>query len=463
MIYILADDLGYGELGSYGQEKIRTPNLDRLASEGMRFTQHYSGSAVCAPSRCVLLTGRHSGRAIVRDNWENGGWGPDEPEGQYPLPTGTPGLGRSLQQAGYATAAVGKWGLGGPGTSGRPNAQGFDLFFGYLCQRKAHNYYPTHLWRNDEKVPLPGNEEYFRAHQKIEAPLEDEAEYAQRFARETYACDPMIEEALGFVRANAEEPFFLYYASPVPHLALQIPEADVAAYPEEWDPEPYLGQKGYLPHPSPRRAYAAMITRLDTEVGRLLTLLEELGLEQDTIVMFSSDNGVTYTGGVEAEFFDSTAGLRGRKGSLFEGGIRVPFLARWPGRIAAGSTSDHPSAFHDVFPTILELVGLELPEEIPIDGLSLAPTLLGEGEQSAHPYLYWEFGPRQALRMGRWKALRRHLGEGDLTIELFDLERDPPESIDRAADEPEVTARCAELMAEAHTPSEAFPLATIDS
>lgn len=459
VIYVLADDLGYGELGCYGQERIRTPNVDRLAAEGMRFTQHYSGSPVCAPSRCVLLTGRHTGHAVVRDNWENGGWGPDEPEGQLPLPEGTVTLPSLLRDAGYRTACVGKWGLGGPGTSGAPERQGFDLFLGYLCQRVAHNYYPTHLWRNGERVALEGND-YFRAHQRIDAPLPDNASYWERYARVHYAPDLMIEEALRFIRESAETPFFLYFASPVPHAAIQVPPEELKAYPAAWDEQPYLGGKGYLPHPSPRRGYAAMVSRLDRDVGRLLELVEELGLAEDTLVMFSSDNGPTYNGGTDSEFFDSAGGLRGLKGSLYEGGLRVPLVVRWPGRIAAGSSTDHVSGFQDVLPTVLELAGLE--PVAGIDGISFAPTLLGRAGQEQHGHLYWEYARRQAIRMGDWKGVRPRLPRGDLELELYHLVRDPGERRDVRADFPAVADELARRLAASRTVSAVFPIPALD-
>ena len=459
VVYVLADDLGYGELGCYGQKKIRTPRIDQLAREGMRFTQHYSGSPVCAPSRCVLMTGLHTGHAHVRANWENGGWGEHEPEGQLPLPEGTPTLARLLQDAGYATGAVGKWGLGGPDTSGHPNHQGFDLFHGYLCQRKAHNYYPAHLWRNGEKQVLEGNG-WFRAHQKLTEPLATPGDYYAMTTRAVYAPDRMIEEALRFVAEHHDEPFFLYFASPIPHAALQVPPDELAAWPEEWDEAPYLGQKGYTPHPRPRAAYAAMVARFDRDVGRILDLLDELGLADDTVVMVSSDNGPTFNGGTDSAFFESTAGLRGLKGSVWEGGIRVPMVARWPGRIAAGAVTDHPSAFQDVLPTVLELAGVE--HALEVDGVSFAPTLLGAGEQRAHGALYWEYRGKQALRAGRWKAVRPRLGKGELALQLYDLEADPGETTDVAAANPDVVAELEALLAAAHTPSEVFPIAALD-
>jgi arylsulfatase A len=461
IVYVLADDLGYGELGCYGSEKIRTPNVDRIAREGMSFTQHYSGSPVCAPSRCVLLTGKHTGHAIVRDNWENGGWGEDDPEGQYPLPEGTVTIARILQEAGYATGAFGKWGNGGPGTSGHPLEQGFERFVGYLCQRQAHNYYPTHLWSDRERLELPGNE-WFKSHQKLTEPLADEDEYYARYSRATYAGDPMIEGALEFLRDHQAEPFFLYYASPIPHAALQVPRSEVEAYRDAFPETAYLGQKGYLPHPTPRAAYAAMVSRLDREVGRILDELDALGLAQDTIVMFSSDNGPTFNGGTDSAFFDSAPGMRGLKCSVYEGGLRVPFIARWPLKIAAGTHSDLLSGFQDVLPTFAELLELDVSLPSDLDGLSLAPTLLARGEQAEHELLYWEYAGQQAIRVGKWKGVRPRLRKGDLALELYDLEVDRAESNDLAAEHPEVVARLEALRAREHAPSEVFPLPTVD-
>jgi len=452
VIYVLADDLGYGELGCYGQEKIRTPRLDRLAAEGLRFTQHYAGSPLCAPSRCVLMTGRHTGHAIVRNNsaWYRKKEKRDE--GQFPLPAGTPTIASLLQQEGYATAAIGKWGLGGPDNSGEPNRLGFDHFFGYLCQAHAHDYYPDHLWRNGEKVALDNPD--VGAHEKWTEPPTDPAEYA-RFLGRHYAPDLMIEEALGFVRTHAEEPFFLYFATPVPHAALQVPDEALADYPAAWDPEPYLGQKGYAPHPRPHAAYAAMITRLDAHVGRLLDLLDELGIADDTLVMFTSDNGPTYNGGADSEFFASAAGLRGLKGSVHEGGIRVPMIARWPGHIAAGKTTHHVSGFQDVLPTILDVVGLEQPTAI--DGLSFAPQWNAGTEQAIHEHLYWELGGRQAVRAGKWKLVRNTNRKGVTAAQLFDLESDPNETTDLAAAHPEVLIDLLGRARRARTPSTIFP------
>ena len=459
IIYILADDLGYGELGCYGQAKIKTPNIDRLAAEGIRFTQHYSGSTVCAPSRCCLLTGKHTGHAYIRDNDElperGDVWNDPDLEGQRPLLPDTTTIGTMLQTAGYKTGAIGKWGLGGPGSTGDPNQQGFDLFYGYLCQRVAHNYYPTHLWRNGEKHILEDNE-YFRPSQRLPEDVDpyDKESYAP-YSGQQYSMDYMAEEALNFIEENKNNPFFLYLPFPVPHVSLQVPEDSLAEYEGVFPETPYKGEKGYVPHIAPRAAYAAMITRMDREIGRILALLKKLDLEKNTIVMFSSDNGPTYAGGVEAEFFESAGPLRGLKGSLYEGGIRVPLIARWPGKIQPGTTTDHISAFWDVMPTLAEIVDTQIPEGI--DGESFLPSLLGEKNQQKHEHLYWEHhsgGGKQAVRMDKWKALRLNVkGNPDAPIQLYDLSSDISESSNVSSDYPEIVKKIDTIM-KSRTPSE---------
>ena len=453
IIYILADDLGYAELGCYGQSKIRTPNLNRLAAQGVRFTQHYSGSTVCAPSRCCLLTGQHSGHAYIRDNGEL------PTEGQRAIPADTMTLGRVLQRAGYKTAVIGKWGLGGPGSSGEPNRQGFDHWFGYLCQRHAHNHYPTFLWRNGEKIPLPANPE-FAAHQRLQEEPGDIQDYAQYSGRQ-YAPDLMRAEALEFIRANRERPFFLYFATTIPHLALQVPDDSLRDYQGQWPETPYLGQRGYLPHPAPRAAYAAMVTRMDRDIGQMLALLDELGLAEDTLVVFSSDNGATFdVGGYDPPFFAGTGELRGHKANLYEGGIRVPLVARWPGHIAPGGTSEHVCASWDLLPTLAAAAGARAPSDI--DGMSFLPALQGRGHQPEHDYLYWEFrsgGGSQAVRMGKWKGIRRDLARNQATrVELYDLSKDPGEKDDLAAEHAQIVKRIETIMRAARTESEHFPL-----
>lgn len=454
IIYILADDLGYNELGSYGQKIIRTPNLDRLAGEGMRFTQHYSGSPVCAPSRGALLTGKNTGTAFIRDNFEMGGWGPNEPEGQLPLKGSEVTIAEMLKPLGYATGFIGKWGLGGPESEGHPNNQGFDQFYGYLCQRVAHNYYPTHLWQNGSPDSLEGNH-YFASHQKIDAPLESEEAYYDQFSGDHYAPDKMLESALVFLDQNQKNPFFLVFATPVPHLALQVPAESLEEYPHSLDSEPFLGGS-YLPHPRPHAAYAAMITRMDRDIGTLLTRLKELGLEENTIVMFSSDNGTTYSKGVDASYFNSVGDLRGLKGSVFEGGIKVPFIVKWPGKVQSGSTSDHISAFWDLMPTLADITGAQLPSEL--EGTSFLETLNGKAsKQSPSKPLYWEyhaFGGMQAVRMGDWKGVRLEIRkQDDAPVQLFNLVSDPNETTDVASANPGIVAQIRAIMDD-RTPSE---------
>ncbi|HYN01283.1 MAG TPA: arylsulfatase, partial [Vicinamibacteria bacterium] len=406
VIFVLADDLGWAELGSYGQQKIRTPSIDRLAAEGVRFTQHYSGNAVCAPSRSVLLTGQHPGHTPIRDNREL------QPEGQVPLPAATVTLAELLKGQGYVTAAMGKWGLGPPGSEGDPLRQGFDHFFGYNCQRQAHNYYPTYLYDDDRRLPL--DNPAFPVNQKLPdgADPADPRSYAG-YAGKVYAPDLTWERARAFIRDNKDRPFFLFLPTTVPHLALQVPEDSLAEYRGLWPDPPYRGENGYLPHPSPRAAYAAMVTRMDREVGRVLDLVREMGLDDRTIVVFTSDNGPTYEriGGSDSEFFRSSGPLRGLKGSLYEGGTRVPAIVRWKGRIPAGLVSERVTGFEDWLPTLLELAGAT--EAIPpaIDGLSFAPTLLGQAQDS-RPFLYREFpgyGGQQSVRAGDWKGVRQGL------------------------------------------------------
>jgi arylsulfatase A len=447
IIYMLADDLGYGELGSYGQARIRTPNLDALAAQGMRFTQHYAGSPVCAPSRGTLLTGLSTLRSQVRDNFEVGGYPDPDELGQMPLDSGTYTIATLLQDAGYVTGAIGKWGLGGRGTLGQPRYQGFDYFFGYLDQQLAHNYYPTHLWRNGVRVPL--DNEYFSPHQRFAG--DDPADPAQyrRYQGEEYSLDVMAEDALEFLDRHQDEPFFLYLPFTVPHLALQVPDSSLVEYEGVFEEEPYLGDRGYLPHYRPFSAYAGMITRMDTHIGRIIARLDDLGLTDNTIVIFTSDNGTTYTGGVDAAYFDSSAGLRGLKGSVYEGGIRVPFIARWPGQIEAGSVSDHISAFWDMMPTFADVAGVSAPDDI--DGVSFLPALLGDDGQEPHTALYWEYhglwNGAQAVRMGRWKGVR--LGghdDPDASIELYDLATDPEETVDVADANPDIVADVRRIM-----------------
>ncbi len=452
IVFVLADDLGYGELGAYGQRRIRTPTLDRMAAEGMRFTQFYSGSPVCAPSRAAFLTGRHTGHAYVRDNHELGGFLDEEERGQLALPPDHPTLARWLHANGYATAVVGKWGLGGPGSTGVPTKQGFDFFFGYLDQKQAHNYYPTHLWRNEERYPLRNT--YFSPHQKLDGDPNDPKAY-EKYRGADYSIDFMTREAVAWLRANASKPFFLYFAPTIPHLALQVPEAALKEYEGKFPETPYTGER-YLPQRTPRAAYAAMITYLDAQVGRVLGTLKEIGADERTLVIFTSDNGATFNvGGAPTEFFQSNGTLRGHKQDVYEGGIRVPMIARWPGRIRAGTTSGQVAANWDMWATFADLAGGERPEGT--DGISILPTLTGRGTQRQHEALYWEYhsqGGSQAVRMGRWKAVRTNAAkQPDGPIELYDLERDPGETTNLAGANQDVVRRIEAIMKTSHTPS----------
>ncbi len=467
IIYILADDLGYGDLGCYGQNKIETPHIDRLAREGKGFTQFYAGSPVCAPSRCVLLTGKHTGHAFIRGNHEWGERGEvwnfakavEDPnlEGQYPIPENTTTIGTLLQSAGFTTGIVGKWGLGGPLSHGIPSKQGFDFFFGYNCQRQAHTYYPKHLWKNEEKVWL--DNELIVPGTKLDegANPYDPASY-DKFNQSDYAPDLMFEEILGFVKENQQNPFFLYWASPIPHVPIQAPQRWVDYYVQKFgDEEPYLGQHGYFPARYPHATFAAMVSYLDENVGRLVETLKELGLYDNTLILFTSDNGAGIGGGSTAEWFDSAAPFmsqRGRtKGTVYEGGIRTPLIAVWPGHIKADSKSDHISAFYDVMPTLCELTGVATPEDT--DGISFLPALLDIQEQHQHEFLYWEFpsyGGQQAVRIGKWKGMRRNiLSEDNIDIQLFDLETDLQEQNNVAAQHPEVVEKIREIMSTARS------------
>jgi len=457
VIYLLADDLGYSELGCYGQKLIKTPHIDRIAREGIRFTNHYSGNAVCAPSRCCLMTGKHPGHAYIRNNGDpkhlqklapEYGW---EFPGQNPIPDAEVTIAEVLKQKGYATGAAGKWGLGHFGTTGDPNRQGFDLFYGFNCQRHAHNHYPKFLWRNHTKEILPGNDRTLHG--------------------DTFSQDRFTDVALEFIRNNKDRPFFLYMPFAIPHLSIQVPEdSPILAEYRRTIPEADYVHRGYLKHPTPRAGYAAMITHMDRDIGKITDLVKELGLDADTIVIFSSDNGPTYNrlGGSDSDFFQSAGPFQGLKGSLHEGGIRVPLVARWPGKIKAGSESDHISAFWDVLPTIAELTGTRSPDNI--DGVSFAPTLLGRTERQTKPdYLYWEFaayGGQQVVRKGNWKAMRRNMlrkNSEPLKIFLYDLAKDPGEATDVAAEHPDVVADFAEIMQQARSTSKLFRFRPLDA
>lgn len=463
VVFILADDLGWGELGCYGQKKIPTPNIDRLAAQGTRFTQHYSGAPVCAPSRCVLMTGKHLGHAEVRGNMQASKLFPEFTEGQYPLSGQVQTFVQLVQKAGYATGAMGKWGLGPVGSTGDPNRKGFDLFFGYNCQSLAHSFYPAHLWRNTEKItintqPVPGA-----------AKQPDGEVRMDDWISQAYAPKLMIEEAERFIDTHKSNPFFLYLAFIEPHVAMHPPVESVEKFPKEWDPEPYRGESGYLPHPRPRAAYAAMISDLDGYVGRVLATLEKSGVADHTLVIFTSDNGATHEGpkgthfhigGADPKFFNSTADLRGYKGSVYEGGIRVPMIARLPGKIAAGSTNNTPGYFADWFPTLCDAAGLDKPANL--DGESLWPVLTSAGTLTSRKPMLWvfpEYGGQVAVRLGDFKLVRRNLKtKTPGPWEVYDLSRDHGEANDIASTRNDLIQQAEELLRREVSANSIFPL-----
>ncbi len=440
IIYILADDLGYGDIGVYGQKKFPTPNIDKLAKQGMLFTQHYSGSTVCAPSRSALMTGMHTGHTVVRGNKEI------KPEGQFPIPDSTFTMAEALKAQGYSTGAFGKWGLGFPGSEGDPIKQGFDSFFGYNCQRLGHNYYPRHLWSNYDSIVISGNEGK---------------------NKEVYAPDLIHEKTLDFIENNKSNPFFLYVASILPHAELAAPEVLMKKHRGKYEPEktyegyddgPEYREGPYESQKETHAAFAAMVDVLDQQVGEIVSKIEELGLTENTLIIFTSDNGPHQEGGGDPVYFDSNGPYRGFKRDLYEGGIRVPMIVKWPERIEENSRTDHISAFWDVLPTLTELAGGRQLEGW--DGISFLPTLLGDVEnQQEHDYLYWEFhekGGRQAIRKGKWKAVRYNVFEESSKIELYDLSKDEREQNNVAEHYPELVAEMGALMEEARTPSEVF-------
>lgn len=464
IIYILADDMGYAEAGCYGQRRIETPNIDELARNGMSFSQNYSGTAVSAPSRCITLTGLHSGHAYIRGNDpmpERGNVSSHAAmladstlEGQRPLPAGTVTVASRLREAGYTTACIGKWGLGYPGSEGTPNKMGFDFFYGYNCQRQAHNYYPPFLYRNECREYLPNHviEPGTRIDQGADP--RDEASYA-KFTQKVFACDLMYDEILRFVERSKDEPFFLAWTTPLPHVPLQAPERWVKHYVEKFgDEEPYLGEAGYYPCRYPHATYAAMISYWDEQIGGLVRKLKELGIYENTVLVFTSDNGPTFNGGSDSPWFDSArpfkSEVRWGKASLREGGIRVPLIVSWEGHIAPASKSDHICASWDVMPTVCDLAGIGCPKT---DGISFLPELLGR-RQPRHDYLYWEFpesGGQKAIRMGDWKGLILDIRKkGEENMMLFNLKDDPREQHNVAAEHPDIVRKMRACMKEAH-------------
>ncbi|ANQ51407.1 arylsulfatase [Flammeovirga sp. MY04] len=449
IIYILADDAGWGDFSCYGQEKFTTPNIDALAESGIRFTDHYAGSSVCAPSRSTLLTGMHTGHTPIRGNKEV------LPEGQVPIPADTYSLPKMLKKEGYVTGMFGKWGLGYPQSEGAPNAQGFDEFYGYNCQRLAHTYYPLYLRHNGTKVPLPKNTD----------------------GHMTYTHDMIHEQALSFIDQNKDKPFFLYLPYTIPHAEMVVPQDSLFQMYKEKYPQgkPYVNKANHDPNLShedrfykgaygdqeyPRAAFATMMHYLDNSVGDVMAKLKEHGLDDNTIVIFSSDNGPHKEGGADPYYFQSFGPFKGVKRDLYEGGIRVPMIVSWPNTIAKNQVSDHPSAFWDVLPTVADILDVELPNKNDIDGISFLPTLVGEKDnQVKHDYLYWEFhekGGRRAVRMGNWKAVQYNLKKGK-KIEIYDLSNDPSESKNLAKQKPELVKKAQEIFNTARTTSATFP------
>ncbi|MGB5668756.1 MAG: arylsulfatase [Maribacter sp.] len=441
IIYILADDLGYGDLSCYGQKKFDTPNIDKLAKEGMLFTQHYSGSTVCAPSRSALLTGMHTGHTFVRGNKEI------RPEGQYPIPNETYTLAEAFKKAGYVTGAFGKWGLGFPGSEGDPTNQGFDTFFGYNCQRLGHHYYPRHLWSNKDSIVLEAN----AGKNKV-----------------IYAPQLIHENTLKFLETNKDKPFFLYVPSIIPHAELAAPEEIIKKFRGKFLPEksyeglddgPEYREGDYESQEETHAAFAAMIAILDNQVGEIVKKVEESGIADNTMIVFTSDNGPHMEGGADPEFFNSNGKLKGHKRDLYEGGVRVPMIVRWPGKIEPGSMTDHISAFWDVFPTFTNIIEEKNPENL--DGISFLPTLLNNSnDQKQHEYLYWEFhekGGRQAVRKGNWKAVKYNvLKNPNAPLELYNLMEDIGEENNIAADHPDIVKQMEVILKKARTTSDVF-------
>lgn len=420
IIFILSDDLAQGDVGAYGQTKIKTPNLDRMAAEGTRFTQAYCGTTVCAPSRASLMTGLHTGHSPVRANFEA------QPEGQFPLPAGTMTVAKVLKEAGYATACMGKWGMGMFDTTGSPLKNGIDHFFGYNCQRHAHSYFPTYLYNDDKRIELPGND--------------------GKGVGKTYAQELIAQETINWVKQQKDKPFFLFYAITLPHGRFEIDNQGIYAN------EPWTEQQ---------KNYAAMVTRLDSDVGRLLVTLKELKIDDNTIIFFAGDNGSSFDPKSEiGKMFDQTMGgkLRGFKRSMYEGGLRQAGLVRWPGKVPAGRVSDEPWAFWDFLPTAAELAGATLPKGAKTDGLSLVSFLKG-GPAPKREYFYWELHEAksiQAIRFGDWKAVRNG---PSAPIELYDLKADSGEKNDLAAAKPELVAKAEALMKAARTDDPNWPMA----
>ncbi len=446
IVFILADDLGYGDVSAYGQTLFSTPNLDQMASEGIRFLQHYSGSTVCAPSRSSLMTGLHTGHTQIRGNK------PWSPEGQWPIPDSTRTVAEALKEVGYATGAFGKWGLGFIGTEGDPNKQGFDEFYGYNCQRIAHNYYPYYLWDNENKIMLEGNADTLEGQ---------------------YAPDLIHAKALEFIEKHQDEPFFLYYPSVIPHAELKVTASYMDPYRGKFLPEKVFNGRdsgsgykmgAYGSQAESHAAFVGMVDYLDQTVGEVLAKLEDLGLSEKTIVFFSSDNGPHMEGGADPKYFNSNGIYKGFKRDLYEGGIRVPLIVRWPGQIEPGSVSEHVGAFWDMFPTFTELAGAENPTYL--DGISMLPCLIDHGKQEEHEYLYWEFHERKgrvAVLMGDWKGIRYNVNvDPSSPLELYNLKDDPGEENNVAGHHPEIVTKIDSILGQARNASPEFKLKGLD-
>ena len=432
VIYILADDLGYGDIGCYGQKLIKTPHLDEMASQGMLFTQYYAGCTVSAPSRASLMTGLHTGHTLIRGNKGV------KPEGQMPMPEGTYSLGKLFQSCGYATGVFGKWGLGFPGSSSEPGKMGFDEFYGYNCQSLAHSYYPDYLWHNQAKVVFPENVDN---------------------GRKTYSHDLIHRQALQFIKDHRSQPFFAMLTYTLPHAEMNLPHDSIyQLYEDKFEEQPYDKPGSYYRSEKPHASFAAMVSRLDMYVGDILAELKRLGLDKNTVVFFTSDNGPHQEGGADPAFFNSSGPLRGIKRDLYEGGIRVPLVVWAPKLVKAGSSSDHVCAFWDMMPTFAELIGGTIPEKG--DGISFLPTLLSKEGQKKHDYLYWEFheqGGRQAIRKGNWKLIRQGISSPNGSwLELYNLKEDVHEDTNLIEKQENIAMELDKLMNQVRVQSEIF-------
>ena len=470
IILFFYDDLGYGELGVYGQKIIQTKNIDKLAISGLKFTNFYTGSPVCAPSRSILLTGLHGGHTKIRGNHEYGSRGDvwdynkmsEDPnlEGQYPIGKEELIFPKLLKRNGYTNGMVGKWGLGPPNSESIPTEMGFDYFYGYNCQRMAHNLYPPHLWENDKKDML--NNEVVSPKLKL---LPDQDPYDEKnynvFNQIEYAPDNMHLKAQEFIKKNKDNPFFLFYASPIPHAPLQAPKKLINKYRDIiGEEEPYLGNVGYFPTRYPRATYAAMIEYIDIQVGEIVEQLKRLNIYDNTIILITSDNGPTYAGGVDFEYFNSTGIFQNdpkrMKGYTYEGGVRVPFIISWPQKIKKGRQINDISISYDIFPTLVELTGSDIFSYY-TDGVSLVDIINDESEIINRDYIYWEFpsyGGQQAARMGNYKAILMDIKKGNKKIELYDLSVDIKEKNDISLDFPEIVKEFEKIFMKEHEKSD---------